>query len=130
MAPEQNIYSEEEAFPFADYLDSKSGEVIGTAEMRMYSTAKGVFSDTESVYRVLEELEKGSYVQKVEDSPEDRWRISSYAKEEDILNYLTDEEAYDRRDHPLGPEFDEGEITGSINMKELFSDLSLPSSDP
>ncbi len=53
MTSEQNIYSEDEAFPFADYLDSKSGEVIGTAEIRMLSTAHGEFTDTDSVYEVL-----------------------------------------------------------------------------
>lgn len=120
MAPEQNIYSEDEASPFASYLGSRSGEVIGTAEMRMHSTAHGEFTDTESVYEVLEELEKGSFVQKIEDNPEDRWRISSYAVEEDVLDYLTNEDAHDRSYHPLGPEFDEEDIKGSLNMKELF----------
>jgi len=64
-----------------------SGEVIGTAEMRMHSTARGVLYDTESVYRVTEELEKGRFVQKI--TQQELWKISPYAeKEEDILNWI------------------------------------------
>ncbi|MFB6116628.1 MAG: hypothetical protein ABEK10_03890 [Candidatus Nanosalina sp.] len=120
MAPEQNVYTEEEASPFAQYLEENRGEVSGTAHIRMHSTAEGVLDQTEEVIEVLEELEKASYVQRIEDNPEDRWRISPYADSDDILNYLTDEKAHDRSHHPLGPDFNEEDITGSLNMKELF----------
>lgn len=121
MAPEQNIYSEEEALPFAEYLEDNKGETSGTAQIRMHSTAAGVLDQTEEVIEVLEELEKASYVRRIEDNPEDRWTISPYAREDDVQNYLTEKDAYDRKIHPLGPEFDENDIKGALSMEELFS---------
>lgn len=120
MAPEQNVYTEEEALPFAEYLEENRGEASGTAHIRMHSTAQGVLDQTEEVIEVLEELEKASYVQRIEDNPQDRWRISPYADSEDVINYLTNEDAHDRSYHSLGPEFDKEDIKGSLNMKELF----------
>lgn len=120
MAPEQNVYTEEEALPFAEYLEENKGGKIGTAEFRMHSTAEGELSQTEEVIEVLEELEKASYVQRIKDNPQDRWRISPYADSGEAMNYLTDENAHDRRIHSLGPEFEESDIKGSLNMKELF----------
>lgn len=120
MAPEQRIYSEEESKPFAGYLEEMKGEVITTPEIRMHSTAQGELDQTEEVIKVLEELEKASYVQRIKDNPQDRWRVSPYADEEDVMTYLTDEKAHDRSHHPLGPEFEESDIKGSLNMEELF----------
>ena len=120
MTPEQNIYSQEEALPFADYLESKRGESIGTAEMRMHSTAHGEFSSTEEVYEVLEELEKGSFIQKIEQNPEDRWRISPYTDQGDVMKYLTDEAFTGRSYHPLGPEFEEKDVKGAVPLEELL----------
>lgn len=120
MATEQNVYTEEEASPFAEYLEENRGEVSGTAHIRMHSTAEGVLDQTEEVTEVLEELEEASYVQRIKDNPEDKWRISPYADSDDVINYLTDEDAHDRSYHSLGPEFDEEDIKGSLNMKELF----------
>lgn len=121
MVLEQNFYSEAEASPFAEFLEDRKGDKFKTPEIRMKCTAAGAFKKTEKVEEVLEELERASYVMRVGHCIENTWKVSSYTEEEEVLNYLTDSTAYDRKPHPLGPEFNIEEIKGSFTMGQLFS---------
>jgi len=111
--PEINLYSKENSQSIAKYLEGRKGEKVKTNRVRMAATAENGPRNTEDINRLLEELEKASFIQKSEEyAVEDNytWKISPFYDQKDAIQYLEDKHFTGRLPHPLGEEFDRKEV--------------------